>query len=292
MLNGALEENPKYTGQTHDIDTDLYYYNARYYDPTLGRFLQADSVIPNVFQAQTINPYAYVLNNPLKYTDPTGHYIFIPVGPADNGEERNPNYNGPNNFDNKEDHEGRGGDSGGENGTANTGSDETNQASNLANEPSSPSIGIISEISSVLHTVPGALGNVLRSSENAGGELGPVLSDVAVDIADDALSLRGGLKYTKAAFDLASNIGTITRDGGLSYQEKFTLIVLQTQRSITTLGFGWVGYFAGSTLVGFFTLNPIFIAFGAVLGVAVLSGGVNVIENRLIENLRREFLTD
>ena len=73
MLNGALEENPKFTGQTHDIDTDLYYYNARYYDPTLGRFLQADSLIANVFQPQTINPYAYVLNNPLKYTDPTGH---------------------------------------------------------------------------------------------------------------------------------------------------------------------------------------------------------------------------
>ena len=86
MLNGALEENPKFTGQTHDIDTDLYYYNARYYDPTLGRFLQADSLIANVFQPQTINPYAYVLNNPLKYTDPTGHEPF--------GGDENLNLNG------------------------------------------------------------------------------------------------------------------------------------------------------------------------------------------------------
>ena len=86
MLNAALEENPKFTGQTHDIDTDLYYYNARYYDSTLGRFLQADSLIANVFQPQTINPYAYVLNNPLKYIDPSGHEPF--------GGDENLNLNG------------------------------------------------------------------------------------------------------------------------------------------------------------------------------------------------------
>jgi len=86
VLNAALEENPKFTGQTHDIDTDLYYYNARYYDSTLGRFLQADSLIANVFQPQTINPYAYVLNNPLKYIDPSGHEPF--------GGDENLNLNG------------------------------------------------------------------------------------------------------------------------------------------------------------------------------------------------------
>ena len=42
----------------------------------MGRFLQADSLIANVFQPQTINPYAYVLNNPLKYIDPSGHEPF------------------------------------------------------------------------------------------------------------------------------------------------------------------------------------------------------------------------
>ena len=73
VLNAALEENPKFTGQTHDIDTDLYYYNARYYDPTLGRFIQADAIIADLFAPQNINPYTYVLNNPLKYTDPSGY---------------------------------------------------------------------------------------------------------------------------------------------------------------------------------------------------------------------------
>ncbi|PJC64245.1 MAG: hypothetical protein CO021_05220 [Deltaproteobacteria bacterium CG_4_9_14_0_2_um_filter_42_21] len=137
VLNAALEENPKFTGQTHDIDTDLYYYNARYYDPSLGRFFQADSIISNVFQPQTINPYSYVLNNPLKYIDPSGHAIYIPIGRPDR-EERNPNYNGPNNVDTRESHDDKAGNSGEGNGTANTGSGKTNQASNLANEPSSP----------------------------------------------------------------------------------------------------------------------------------------------------------
>jgi RHS repeat-associated protein len=74
VFNPALEEGPKYTGQIHDIDTDLYYYNARYYDPVLGRFIQADSVIPNVYQPQGLNHYSYVINNPLRYVDPTGYY--------------------------------------------------------------------------------------------------------------------------------------------------------------------------------------------------------------------------
>jgi len=106
------------------------------------------------------------------------------------------------------------------------------------------------------------------------------------------LSLRGGLKYTKAAFDLATNIGTITRDGGLSYQEKFTLIVLQTQRSITTLGFGWVGYFAGAGLVGLFAQSSALILLGGTIGFVLLGGGNNIILGRLVENLRREFEKD
>jgi RHS repeat-associated protein len=43
-----------------------YYYNARYYDPDLGRFIQADSVLDGA------NRYAYCHNNPVRYTDPTG----------------------------------------------------------------------------------------------------------------------------------------------------------------------------------------------------------------------------
>jgi RHS repeat-associated protein len=50
---------------------DLMFYNARWYDPALGRFAQADSIVPAGVQGW--DRYAYVNNNPVKYTDPTGH---------------------------------------------------------------------------------------------------------------------------------------------------------------------------------------------------------------------------
>jgi RHS repeat-associated protein len=60
------ETRYQFTGQEHD-ESGIYYYGARYYDPALGRFLQADSVLDG------LNRYAYCHNNPVKYTDPTGH---------------------------------------------------------------------------------------------------------------------------------------------------------------------------------------------------------------------------
>lgn len=131
-LTATTDRN--YTGQRKD-DTGLLFYNARYYDAKLGRFLSADSIVPgsssgkggmgsigadggaattltvdfheeqfalaagaeNAFtrekgfgfesdekgkyqggpsNLQALNRYSYVLNNPLRYTDPTGHAIF------------------------------------------------------------------------------------------------------------------------------------------------------------------------------------------------------------------------
>jgi hypothetical protein len=43
------------------------------YDPNLGRFISADTIIPDRSNPQSRNRYSYVLNNPLKYTDPSGH---------------------------------------------------------------------------------------------------------------------------------------------------------------------------------------------------------------------------
>jgi filamentous hemagglutinin len=55
----------------------LYYYNARYYDPSLGRFIQADDRLPNLDNPQSYNRYSYALNNPLKFIDPSGHESFL-----------------------------------------------------------------------------------------------------------------------------------------------------------------------------------------------------------------------
>jgi RHS repeat-associated protein len=68
----AFHVSNLYTGQILDEETGLYYYNARYYDPELGRFIQADT-IADTDDPQSLNPYSYTENNPLNFTDPTGH---------------------------------------------------------------------------------------------------------------------------------------------------------------------------------------------------------------------------
>ena len=53
------------------------YYRARYYDPTLGRFISADAIVPEPGNPQSLNRYAYVKNNPLRYVDPSGNFVFL-----------------------------------------------------------------------------------------------------------------------------------------------------------------------------------------------------------------------
>ena len=73
--NGVLLANPfRYRGYYYDSSIGLYYLNSRYYDPETGRFLNEDLV--SYLEPETIggiNPYAYCLNDPVNYVDPTGH---------------------------------------------------------------------------------------------------------------------------------------------------------------------------------------------------------------------------
>jgi len=62
-----------FTGQRRDANTGLGFYNARYYDSEIGRFISADSIVPGAGDATSFNRYAYVRNNPLRYIDPSGH---------------------------------------------------------------------------------------------------------------------------------------------------------------------------------------------------------------------------
>ena len=72
----------RYTGQIEDAAIGLYFYNARYYDPALGRFIQADTIIPDPANPQSLNRYAYTLNNPLKYVDDSGHIAILATAAA------------------------------------------------------------------------------------------------------------------------------------------------------------------------------------------------------------------
>ena len=64
-----------YTGQRNMSSIGSMDYKARFYDPVLGRFLQPDSMVPGAGNPQTLNRYAYVLNNPINHNDPTGHCV-------------------------------------------------------------------------------------------------------------------------------------------------------------------------------------------------------------------------
>ena len=68
----SLPTDRAFTGQVRDA-TGLDYFKARYFSSSLGRFISADSIVPGAGNPQNLNRYTFVLGNPLKYTDPTGH---------------------------------------------------------------------------------------------------------------------------------------------------------------------------------------------------------------------------
>ena len=69
----SLNTDRKFTGQTEDEAAGLYWYASRAYDPTIGRFCSPDVLVPDPLNPQSLNRYAYVRNNPLKFVDPSGH---------------------------------------------------------------------------------------------------------------------------------------------------------------------------------------------------------------------------
>ncbi|MCL5994832.1 MAG: RHS repeat-associated core domain-containing protein, partial [Chloroflexi bacterium] len=74
----ATPTDRRFTGQRQEnagAVGSLYDYGARVYSPLLGRFLSADSLVPQPGDPQSLNRYSYALDNPLKYTDPTGHDV-------------------------------------------------------------------------------------------------------------------------------------------------------------------------------------------------------------------------
>jgi len=66
--SGTVVNPYTYTAREFDPESGLFYYRARYYDPTTGRFLQEDLI----GFGGGINFYAYVVGNPVSYTDPLG----------------------------------------------------------------------------------------------------------------------------------------------------------------------------------------------------------------------------
>ncbi len=71
--SGGIPTDFLFAGQRWESSIGLYQMGDRWYDPALGRFISPDPIVPNSQDPQSWNRYSYVLNNPVKYTDPTGH---------------------------------------------------------------------------------------------------------------------------------------------------------------------------------------------------------------------------
>ena len=71
--SGITPTEYRFTNQLEQIEIGLYYYGARWYDPYLNHFVQADTIVPAPGNPMAWDRYAYVLNSPVRFSDPTGH---------------------------------------------------------------------------------------------------------------------------------------------------------------------------------------------------------------------------
>ena len=75
QFSGA-SQNFLYSGEQRDDESGLIYLRARYYDPSLGRFISRDpAFIGKQDETQSLNPFIYVQNDPVNYVDPTGNVL-------------------------------------------------------------------------------------------------------------------------------------------------------------------------------------------------------------------------
>ncbi|HRX28164.1 MAG TPA: RHS repeat-associated core domain-containing protein [Saprospiraceae bacterium] len=70
-VDGDFSTPYRFTGKEEDVETGLYYYGARYYDPKLSIFMSVDPLADSPANVAW-PPYTYTWNNPLKFVDPTG----------------------------------------------------------------------------------------------------------------------------------------------------------------------------------------------------------------------------
>jgi RHS repeat-associated protein len=71
--SGTLPTDYRFAGQRSLFSIKLYQMGARFYDSALGRWISADTIVPDPANPQSLNRLSYALGNPLRYRDPTGH---------------------------------------------------------------------------------------------------------------------------------------------------------------------------------------------------------------------------
>jgi RHS repeat-associated protein len=74
-LSSIGQDPIHFTGKERDAESGNDYFGARYYGSSMGRTLSPDPIGGDMTNPQSLNKYAYALNNPLRFTDPTGLYV-------------------------------------------------------------------------------------------------------------------------------------------------------------------------------------------------------------------------
>ncbi|OAS14692.1 polymorphic toxin-type HINT domain-containing protein [Paenibacillus oryzisoli] len=77
VVQESVPQPFRYSGEYWDDTTQLQYLRARWYDPSIGRFINEDTYEGQIDNPLTLNLYTYAANNPIKYNDPTGHFFDI-----------------------------------------------------------------------------------------------------------------------------------------------------------------------------------------------------------------------
>lgn len=93
----------RFTGQEYDVETNFFYYNARYYAPELGLFTSADSLLDGPLASSGYNRHMYVHGNPINATDPTGNSssAVCCASSSNGGGGGSGGWGGPNSYDNR-----------------------------------------------------------------------------------------------------------------------------------------------------------------------------------------------
>jgi RHS repeat-associated protein len=76
--SGSTPTKYRFTGQYLDRYINLYWYGSRWYDQSLGRFIQPDTLVPNPGDPVAFDRYHYSRNSPLVFVDPDGHEPCLP----------------------------------------------------------------------------------------------------------------------------------------------------------------------------------------------------------------------